>query len=75
MKSKPNLDDEALVDENVAAEVINLSPRTLQAKRLNGEGPRFIRISRRCVRYRMRDVLDWLSDHRVIPTRHQGQKP
>ena len=42
----------ALLTEFPAAEVLNLSIRTLQAWRLRGGGPLFVRLSGRAVRYR-----------------------
>lgn len=48
-----------LLDENRAAEFISVNARTLQQWRLRGTGPRFVRISSRCVRYRYRDLVSW----------------
>lgn len=45
--------------ENQAAEYLQLSPRTLQAWRLRGGGPVFVRVSKRCVRYRLVDLQAW----------------
>ena len=41
-----------LIGEEVAARFLKLTTRYLQAKRSKGGGPRFIRLSVRCVRYR-----------------------
>lgn len=41
-----------LVDERVAADFLDLTPRTLQGWRQKGEGPKFVRLSNRCVKYR-----------------------
>jgi len=41
----------ALVDEKVAAEFLKVTPRHMQAMRQRGDGPRFIRMSARCIRY------------------------
>ncbi len=40
-----------LVDEKVAAEFLKVTPRQMQAMRQRGDGPRFIRMSARCIRY------------------------
>ncbi len=61
-RTEPNPD--ALLDEKRVAQFLNLNHRTLQQWRLRGTGPRFIRISSRCVRYRYRDLLAWI-DERV----------
>ena len=49
----------ALVDENVAAEFLKVTPRSMQAMRQRGGGSRFIRISARCIRYRRIDLKAW----------------
>ena len=41
----------ALIDEKVAAEFLKVTPRNMQAMRQRGDGPRFIRMSTRCIRY------------------------
>ena len=48
-----------LVDERAAAEALRLTPRTLQAWRHRGGGPPFVRISARCIRYRIEDLERW----------------
>lgn len=57
-------DHDALLTEQQAATLLNVNPRTLQKWRVKGGGPKFIRISRRCIRYRPRDIRDW-AQHRV----------
>ena len=49
----PNTNDywHSLIDEKTAADFMDLTPRWLQAKRQHGDGPRFIHISQRCIRY------------------------
>ena len=49
----------ALEDEKVAAEFLRMTPRSMQAMRQRGGGPRFIRISVRCIRYRRIDLKTW----------------
>jgi hypothetical protein len=53
------VDVDIFLNEARAAELLSLNPRTLQQWRLKGEGPRFVRISTRCVRYRYRDLMAW----------------
>ena len=48
-----------LIDENRAAEFLGLTPRTLQAFRQKGGGPKFCRLSARCIRYRRHDLNAW----------------
>ena len=54
----------ALVDEKVAAEFLRVTPRSMQAMRQRGDGPRFIRMSSRCIRY-TRALLKSYTDDRV----------
>jgi hypothetical protein len=58
--TQPDANLECLITEKQTSEVLNLTPRWLQKKRMEGGGIPFVRISSRCVRYRMRDVLDWI---------------
>ena len=52
-------DTRALVDERAAANFLCLSERTLRNWRTRGNGPKFVKISTRCIRYRVQDLLDW----------------
>ena len=53
-------DVEMLIREDDAAEYLGVTKRTLQQWRFNGKGPLFVRISRRCIRYRRGDLVTWL---------------
>ena len=53
-------DDSRLLDENEAAGMLGFTPRFLQARRIRGDRPPFIRISSRAVRYRPSDLRAWL---------------
>jgi hypothetical protein len=57
--SSEDVDADIFLTEAQAADLININPRTLQQWRLRGAGPKFVRISSRCVRYRYCDVTDW----------------
>ena len=49
----------ALVDETQAADFLALSKRTLRNWRTRGGGPKFVKVSNRCIRYRLQDLIDW----------------
>ena len=51
-----------LVNERQAAKLLSVSPRALQKWRSNGRGPVFVRISKRCIRYRPEDLARWAAD-------------
>jgi hypothetical protein len=48
-----------LIPETKAAEENEESVRTWQSRRQTGEGPLFVRISSRCIRYRRIDIFRW----------------
>ena len=47
------------VNEAKAAGLLNISKRTLQRRRHQGTGPRFIKHSPRCIRYRLDDLVEY----------------
>ncbi len=49
----------ALINEKAAASHLGLKVRTMQGFRYRGGGPRYVRISSRCLRYRRVDLRDW----------------
>ncbi len=60
------------LSEKEAARILGFSPRTLQGWRLTGRGPRFVRVSSRCVRYRMEDLVAWSDELRRTSTADDG---
>jgi predicted DNA-binding transcriptional regulator AlpA len=48
-----------LIDEQEAANFLGYSVRALQNWRLRGGGPQYVRVSRRSVRYRRRELIRW----------------
>jgi hypothetical protein len=61
-----------LMDEHQVAEMLSVSVGSLRIWRCRRVGPRFIHI-RRCVRYRVRDIEDFIKAGEV-PTGKQGPK-
>lgn len=53
-------DPSALLTEADAAKLLTFTPRFLQARRIRGNGPPFVRISSRAIRYRRSDLLTWI---------------
>ena len=49
----------ALINEKVMAEFLDVTPRSLQKWRRTGEGPKYVRISGNCVKYRRADGRDF----------------
>lgn len=52
---------ESLLNEKQAAAYLNLTPRALQMWRHKGDGPKYVRISKRAVRYRMEDLIAFVN--------------
>ncbi|MDP6842657.1 MAG: helix-turn-helix domain-containing protein [Rhodospirillales bacterium] len=61
-----------LIDEKEAANFIGLVDRTLQQFRQKGDGPKFVRISSRCIRYRRIDLRAWAEDRLRTSTADMG---
>lgn len=55
----PTLDFDMLLSEQETSALTGLAERTLQRKRLDGTGPKFVKLGRR-VLYRRRNVLAWI---------------
>ncbi len=49
-----------LMPEQAAAEFLGVEIKTLQAWRVKGGGPTYVRLSRRAVRYQRRAMLTWI---------------
>ena len=68
----PTTDPDALLREGDAADLLNLSARTLQTWRCEGDGPAFVRAGR-AIRYRRRDVLAWVAAKTVNCSRPKNE--
>ena len=58
-------DDDRLLTEIQAADLLRLSSRTLQAWRTQRRGPSFVRAGR-AIRYRRSDINTWLEQNTEI---------
>ncbi len=65
-------DEDALLREPEAAAFLGFTPRTLQAWRQRGQGPVFVRISARAIRYRKKDLNRWAQDRLRSSTSDRG---
>lgn len=63
-----------LLTEEEAARAIGFTARFLQARRLQGDGPRFVRVSARAVRYRPEDLDLWARKLTRTSTSDPGQE-
>ncbi|MEM7305031.1 MAG: helix-turn-helix domain-containing protein [Planctomycetota bacterium] len=51
-----------LLTPKEAAVFLHISEAQLKGYRMEGTGPRYVRINARVIRYRMRDLLAWIND-------------
>lgn len=55
------LGEDTLYPPEAVADMLHCSPRTLAEWRLSGRGPRFVKLGRNCVRYRLGDVRSFVT--------------
>lgn len=53
-----------LLTEKQAAEFLGFTARALQKWRIQGTGPKFVRISSRAIRYQVQDLIDWIEENK-----------
>ena len=61
-----------LLTEQQAADYLEVSPRYLQYKRAVGGGPKFVKLSHRCVRY-TQDSLDYHVESKIVESTSEGK--
>lgn len=67
----PSAAIETLLTTAEAASVLKLSARTLEDMRWRlADGPRYLRLSRNCIRYRHSDVIAWAEAKGRVSTSH-----
>lgn len=64
-------DPDLLLSQQDVAPLLGLSTKTLEAWRVRGGGPKFVRVGR-LIRYRRRDIQDWLQARTVSSTSEVG---
>lgn len=64
----------SLIAEEAAGEYLGLKKSTMQKMRHVGGGPKFIRISARCIRYRRSDLREWAEARLRKSTSDHGQE-
>ncbi len=71
ISKESKLSFEALFDERVAADLLNVKTKTLQAWRVRGHGPKFVKLGR-AVRYRRGDLQEYVRSRLRMATRDAG---
>ena len=72
MSSSPAT-SQPLIGQKEAAKFLDLKPRTLEVWRHLGDGPPFVRVSARCVRYRRQDLERWVAERVRTSTSDPGR--
>jgi Helix-turn-helix domain len=57
-----------LLNTSDAAKRLGISPRTLEGWRISGCGPRFLKVSDRCVRYSLSELMAFTESNSVSNT-------
>jgi predicted DNA-binding transcriptional regulator AlpA len=57
----PLIPPQLLYSTKQAAALIGYTARFLEARRVRGDGPKFVRISKNGVRYRIEDLQEWIA--------------
>lgn len=61
-----------ILTQDEAANLLRVSPRTLERMRMTGTGPRYTRMSARRVGYRQSDIEAWLDANTRTSTSDTG---
>jgi hypothetical protein len=67
LEGEEALETDVLLNEQQAAQRLNVAVKTLQKWRVVGGGPRFVKLGR-CVRYSASDLEDFITAHTVPHT-------
>lgn len=60
-------DPDALLDQTSVARILGTTTKFLEARRVRGGGPKFIRVGSLC-RYSRADLAEWINSRRVSTT-------
>lgn len=61
-----------LLTPRQVAKQLGVTCNTLEAWRIRGGGPKFVRVSKRCIRYRRQDVESWIEERIRSSTSDSG---
>jgi predicted DNA-binding transcriptional regulator AlpA len=59
-----NNDPDTLLPEREAASLLGYTARSLQIWRHQKKGPPFIKLYNRSIRYRRKDLMNWINENR-----------
>jgi predicted DNA-binding transcriptional regulator AlpA len=67
-----DLNLERLLTRDEVEALFGITRRYLEVSAVRGDGPPMIRVGSRMVRYRVRDLHEWIDWHRVASTSDRG---
>ena len=67
-----DLNPERLLTRDEVEALFGITRRYLEVSAVRGDGPPMIRVGSRMVRYRVRDLHEWIDWHRVTSTSDRG---
>ncbi|WP_208981970.1 helix-turn-helix domain-containing protein [Pseudovibrio sp. Ad46] len=73
MRTELNSVENALITEAAAADYLGISIRTIQAWRVRGGGPKYVKLGK-AVRYRPSDIQVWIESHLTSSTSEVGAR-
>ncbi len=65
--NKDRFDDELLTQRELC-DLLKISKKTAESWRFYGRGPGYIKLSKRCIRYRKSDVFEYMAKNTVLPS-------
>jgi predicted DNA-binding transcriptional regulator AlpA len=71
-RSDDSQPESVLLKETQVAKLLEVSHRTLQSWRVEGKGPPYRELSKRCIRYDRDEVMRWLTTRRRRSTSDPG---
>jgi predicted DNA-binding transcriptional regulator AlpA len=66
--------DDQLISTKQLAALFGVSEQWVEITRHRGEGPKWVKISERCIRYRMAAVIAWLQERGEARAKYEAQK-
>ena len=67
-------DQQALMRQEEAAALLGVTPRCMENWRHRGDGPKYVRVSHRCIRYQRGDLVTWIEERVRRSTSDLGQE-
>ncbi len=68
-----NSQPQPLLNTLQVAEILLLRPNSVEKMRMRGDGPPFIRVTPRAIRYRLEDVEKWVTSQARRSTSDPGE--